>query len=514
MKVSPLFLAFVALSVSSANAGWFGAEDPSPTNVPEYATWKHAQLVQWLHDNGIEAPASYTDNQLTDLVKSNWDASASWTSDRVEQAQHVFSNLKEASFDAWDESALRNFLVEHGVVAPNGPREHLVLLAKQQYRAYTKAASSLSAQASAGMSTAVYGDSKYQASKSASSLYTHASNTASAAAVQSSEAVTRALQDATDYVYSTWTENQLRSYLEGKGVIKSKQQATRDELLAKMRDAYAATTTPVWKAWSDSYIHQWLVDRGYIKSDFQKQRDSLLEYMQSYYYDINDKVYSTWSDAELKKWLTEHDIIKDAKESAGLKRDKLLRMVQDNYANAQTTTWEAWRDNEMREWLSEHGYLPPATQSEHAKIKRDELIQLMNAKYHDYSCRSAPYLSWPDARLRAYLRDHASPATQSRISHSTSRADLLHDVRLQWPHTPNTRLESVLYAIKDKLSSGAEVAEEKVAAVLEMLTGYHSATRAERAKRDLEWAKEKVEEKAGRAWNEPGKVAKEIKDEL
>lgn len=49
-------------------------------------------------------------------------------------------------------------------------------------------------------------------------------------------------------------DNRLRSYLEDKGVIKTKQQATRDELIAKMKASYVSATDPAWQAWSDSYI--------------------------------------------------------------------------------------------------------------------------------------------------------------------------------------------------------------------------------------------------------------------
>ncbi len=52
----------------------------------------------------------------------------------------------------------------------------------------------------------------------------------------------------------SWDDNRLRSYLESKNVIKTKQQATRDELLGKMKDVYGKTVNPVWQAWSDSYI--------------------------------------------------------------------------------------------------------------------------------------------------------------------------------------------------------------------------------------------------------------------
>jgi hypothetical protein len=40
-----------------------------------------------------------------------------------------------------------------------------------------------------------------------------------------------------------------------------------------------------------------------------------------------------------------------------------------------------------------------------AQVKRDELVKAINAKYHDAATRGAAYLTWPDARLRAYLRE-------------------------------------------------------------------------------------------------------------
>ncbi len=49
-------------------------------------------------------------------------------------------------------------------------------------------------------------------------------------------------------------DNRLRTYLEEKGVIKTKQQATRDEMLAKMKGVYTGATDPVYHAWHDSYM--------------------------------------------------------------------------------------------------------------------------------------------------------------------------------------------------------------------------------------------------------------------
>lgn len=124
---------------------------------------------------------------------------SAWSAEQYQKAQQVFQGLKADAFDSWDESRLREFLLEQGVVEPKGTREQLSLLAKQKYRAYSSAASSysnsatsLASQASQSASTAVYGDSSYQASKSISSAIAQATND-----------VSRKLEDSKDYVYST-----------------------------------------------------------------------------------------------------------------------------------------------------------------------------------------------------------------------------------------------------------------------------------------------------------------------
>ena len=191
-----------------------------------------------------------TQQQLQDLVKSNWAAAQQYSADSIHAAQQYgadqynaaqqsFQNIKDAAFDTWDESTLRQFLLEHGVVAPAGPREQLVLLARQQYRGAQDAASSLSYKASTG----VYGSPNYQASRSVSSII-----------AQATAEVGEKFDASKDYVYSTWDENQLRKFLESKGALKKKQQATKTEMLGMMRDYYAKVADPVYSTWSDSYM--------------------------------------------------------------------------------------------------------------------------------------------------------------------------------------------------------------------------------------------------------------------
>lgn len=62
-----------------------------------------------------------------------WCSHKPWTEDYYNGAKARFEGLQESAFDTWDESRLRNFLVEQGLVEPKGPREQLVLAAKKQY---------------------------------------------------------------------------------------------------------------------------------------------------------------------------------------------------------------------------------------------------------------------------------------------------------------------------------------------------------------------------------------------
>ena len=181
----------------------------------EYTTWSAQELQNWLDAHNVPYPSNAPSQaDLQAAVKAHWDTASQWTSEQYNKAQVAFANLKADAFDTWDESRLREFLLEQGVVNPSGTREQLALLAKQKWRQYSsaasaysktasrtassvasqasKSASSLASSASAQASTAVYGDSLHQASKSASSIAALATDNAAIA-----------LDDTKDYVYST-----------------------------------------------------------------------------------------------------------------------------------------------------------------------------------------------------------------------------------------------------------------------------------------------------------------------
>ncbi|KAI1787343.1 hypothetical protein LXA43DRAFT_1165896, partial [Ganoderma leucocontextum] len=409
-----------------------------------YTTWSTKELQNWLDAHSIPYPSqSPSAADLQAAVKAHWDSAFSWSSDQYGKAQVAFANLKSDAFDTWDESRLREFLLEQGVVNPSGPREQLVLLAKQKWRQYSSMAS---VSASKQASTAMYGDSWYQASKSASSVMAQATNN-----------VGKTLDDTKDYVYSTWDDNRIRAYLEEHGVAEPAA-TPREKLLARMKETYAATTTPVWKVWSDSYIHQWLVDHGIAKDEATKRREDLVKRMHAYYYDVNGRVWDTWDDSQMKAWLVAHNIVKS---DAQLQREKMEKLLADNYVHAYDTTWSAWKDSDMRQWLVEHGYLRSDAQK-----TRDELIKLMQDKHGEVSAKTVSYLAWPDARLRAYLREVG--VAEDAIP--KARDDLLQEVRVRW-YQAEWRASWLWRRVKEYFDSGVEVAEDKLGMILDILTG-------------------------------------------
>ena len=120
-------------------------------------------------------------------------------------------------------------------------------------------------------------------------------------------------------------------------------------------------------------------------------------------------------------------------------------------------------------------------------------------RYKDYSGRSAAYLTWPDARLRAHLRTHGI----SEDGLPTTRPSLLQETRIRYVQTTNSA-QAFLNKIRDSINSGVELTEEKIHQVLSLLTGTYEDTKASGEKRatgfeeDLrkkgEWAKGRAED--------------------
>jgi hypothetical protein len=154
-------------------------------------------------------------------------------------------------------------------------------------------------------------------------------------------------------------------------------------------------------------------------------------------------------------------------------------MHRDNYNSATSTFWSAWSDTQIRDYLIEHGYI-----RSDAQVERDELEKLANDKYvarsipsdilfypsvfryHDFQARSAPYLAWPDARLRAYLRERGVP--EDKVP--GARPGLLQEARIRWVQS-QSRSEVLWGKLRDIVNGVEEGVEERLGNVWALMRG-------------------------------------------
>jgi hypothetical protein len=132
-------------------------------------------------------------------------------------------------------------------------------------------------------------------------------------------------------------------------------------------------------------------------------------------------------------------------------------------------------------------------------------------RYTAAANRSAEYLTWPDARLRAYLRMHGLPESQL----PTTRPGLLHEVRIRYV-IAQTKIDNLLQSIKDAVYGSVETAEEKLNNILHMLGGAKESAKgeAEAKKRQAYTAAEKAAKDAQVKAEELKAEAKKLKSDL
>ena len=104
---------------------------------------------------------------------------------------------------------------------------------------------------------------------------------------------------------------------------------------------------------------------------------------------------------------------------------------------------------------------------------------LIRHRYTDASDNVASYLVWPDARLRAYLRErgiseNALPTNRPGLLRKSDVFSLhfrlnlyAEETRIRWVQTTN-RAETIFARLRDIINSSVEAAEEKVARILEV----------------------------------------------
>ncbi|KIW08000.1 uncharacterized protein PV09_00946 [Verruconis gallopava] len=254
-----------------------------------YNKWHETELERWLSDHNVPYPTPADRKDLENLIKDSW------------------KNQVVEPYSSWDTKQLQAYLTLKGNQASKGAEKNKDKLLEQVKSTWT------------------------ETEDSAASAYTSVK----------------------DWILDTWSESQLKAFLDKHG-IPNPQPSTRDSLLAAARENFNAIAAKAGE--TASYPGDWL--------------------------------YSTWSESELKAWCDERGIPVPQPSS----RDKLIASVRRNSriasnnlaafsssisASAASATqslsdalFDSWSDSQIKEWADKNGI--PVPQGS----KRNELLAL------------------------------------------------------------------------------------------------------------------------------------------
>ncbi|OQO01460.1 hypothetical protein B0A48_13015 [Cryoendolithus antarcticus] len=235
-----------------------------------YNKWHETELERWLSDHNVPYPTPSDRKDLQNLVQKNWD-----------------SNVVQP-YNSWDTNQLSSYLSSKGQQAKKGTEKNKDSLISQVQQ------------------------------------YWHST------ADQANEAA----GDVKSYIFDSWTESQLKSFLDYHS-IPNPSPRTRDSLLHTARSNYQSAATKagetsaypgdwLYSQWSDSDLKTWLDERG-VPVPQPGNRDKLIASIRRNAYQasrssqstlssvsasaasaqatLSDQLLNSWSDSKLKEWL-------------------------------------------------------------------------------------------------------------------------------------------------------------------------------------------------------------------
>jgi len=260
-----------------------------------YNKWHETELERWLDDYSIPHPKAADRKDLEDLVKKNWD------------------NNVVKPYNSWDAKQLSSYLTSKGQEVKKGTEKNTKSLIGQIQGLWTQ---------------------------------TEAQTNEAYGSVQ-------------NWVFDTWTESQLKSFLDYHH-IPNPSPRTRDSLLSTARSNYATIASKagetaaypgdwLYQAWSDSDLKSWLDQRG-VPVPQPGNRDKLIATLRRNAYiasnraseayssatasaagaqqSLSESLLESWSDSQIKEWADKNGI----KVPQGSKRNELLALARKNIA--------------------------------------------------------------------------------------------------------------------------------------------------------------------------------------
>ena len=187
-----------------------------------------------------------------------------------------------------------------------------------------------------------------------------------------------------DWLYKTWSESELKEFLDERGVPVP-QPSTRDKLIAAVRRNSRLSSLKLNEAAASA------------SASANAAKNTLA-----------DALFDSWSDSKIKEWADEHGI----KVPQGSKRNELLALVRKHRhsltapdpASSASSAFGAATTKASNEF---------AKATDDAALKKDDAFNSVIG-------------SWSESRLKAYLDARGVPAPQSG-----KKDELIKQVRLQ-----------------------------------------------------------------------------------
>jgi len=339
-----------------------------------YNKWHETELERWLSDHDVPHPTSADRKELEGLVKENWD-------------RHISSPYNE-----WDTARLQAYLSQKGVEVNEKSKDNknwLIETVKKNW---------------------------YETENAAEDAY----------------------ENVKTWIFDTWTDSQLKAFLDRHG-IPNPTPRKRDTMLKAARENYQLVADKVgetaaypgnwlYEAWSDSELKKWLDERG-IPVPQPTTRDKLIAQVRrnsriaslklqeaqasasksaaAAKESISDQIFESWSDSVIKKWCDKNGI----NVPQGSTRNELLALARRNKAYLSDDTISA----------SMSAYYKSATNT--AASAYSQATDSVSAVTQDVFDKAVE--TWSDTRLKAYLDSRGVPVPQNG-----KRDELLAKVRL------------------------------------------------------------------------------------
>ncbi|EWC46949.1 hypothetical protein DRE_03711 [Drechslerella stenobrocha 248] len=356
-----------------------------------YNKWHETELERWLSDHNIPYPTAADRKELEVLVKENWES------------------VVVAPYERWDTQQQIDWLKQKGVEVNEKEAENANFLKKQVQKKWYEA----EATAEEG-----YGDTK-------------------------------------SWIFDTWTESQLKSFLDYHK-IPSPKPRTRDSLLSTARANYVTIAQKidetsaypgdwVFDTWSESDLKRWLDEHGYhvyqgskrnelISAVRRNSRQTSLK-ANDIRNNVAQHVFNSWSDSELKEWCDKNGI----QVPQNGKRDEIISIARHNVASLTGDTFSASVTSAFKAYGSATGslgsrvesatnvaaasaraaadavndYAATATDAAYDYVigARENIYDGVTGTYH--SAADKVLATWSESRLKAYLDARGVPVPQN-----------------------------------------------------------------------------------------------------